>query len=87
MDDNGWDPDFLRVLHTKTLEEAQKLVIDLIESGTTKPAKKAHLVRDFKKARSSVEISKIMYNAMLSGSGLGISGSAWSKAYGAAATK
>jgi hypothetical protein len=80
---NDWDSDLLRELHTLPLETARKAVIDLVQSGTTRPSKKAHLIRDFMKCKTSAEISRIMYNALLAGSGLGIQGSAWSKLHGA----
>jgi hypothetical protein len=79
---NGWDADFLRDLHKLSLEEAIRRATDLVENGTTKPSKKAHLIRDFNKAKNSAEVSRIMYNAMLAGSGLGIQGSQWQKMHG-----
>lgn len=82
--ENHWDADFIRGLHLLSLEEARKQVIDLVNSGTTRPSKKAHLIRDFMKCRSSAEVSRIMYNALLAGSGLGVQGSAWSKLHGVA---
>lgn len=82
--ENAWDADLIGRLHTMTLEEAKKAVVDLIEAGSTRPSKKAHLIRDFMKCKTPAEISRIMYNALLSGSGLGVQGSAWSKLHGAA---
>jgi hypothetical protein len=82
--ENEWDGDFLRSIPSMSLDQAQKEVCALIESGTTRPSKKAHLIRDIKKARSSAEVSRIMYNAMLAGSGLGTVNSPWQKLHGAA---
>ena len=81
---NAWDPDFLRTLDSMTLDAAQSAVIELIEAGTTKPSKKAHLVRDIRKAKSAGEVSRIMYNAMLAGSGLGTVNSPWQQLHGSA---
>jgi hypothetical protein len=78
----SWDPDFLRGLHELSLEEARRVASDLVNSGTTKPSKKAHLIRDFMSAKSSAEVSRIMYNAMLAGTGFGIQGSAWQRLHG-----
>ena len=77
--ENTWNADFLREVHLLPLEEARRRAIDLVNTGTTKPSKKAHLIRDFEKARTSAEVSRIMYAAYLAGSGLGIRGSQWQK--------
>lgn len=82
MKQNDWNEDFLRSLNTLTLEEARRQAIDLIEVGTTKAVKKSALSRDIQKARTSAEVSRIMYYAYLAGSGLGLSGSAWQKQFG-----
>ncbi len=80
---NDWDADFLRGLVLLSREEAIRQATDLVNAGTTKPSKKAHLIRDFNKCRSAIDVSRIMYNALLAGSGLGISGSQWQKLHGA----
>ena len=81
-EDNGWNPDFLRDLDKLSLEEARRQATNLVNEGTTKPSKKAHLIRDFNRAKSSAEISRIMYFAYLAGTGFGVSGSVWQKLHG-----
>lgn len=81
---NAWDEDFLRSIHSMDLVTAQREVIGLLEAGSTRDNKKAHLIRDIRRAKTSAEVSRIMYNAMLSGSGLGSLNSSWSKMYGSA---
>jgi hypothetical protein len=75
--ENGWNADFLLIDYP--LDKAQELATDLVNSGSTKPSKKAALVRDFMKARTSAEVSRILYAAYLAGTGLGIQGSQWQK--------
>jgi hypothetical protein len=77
--ENAWNADFLRTIIDYPVEKARELAIDLVNSGSTKPSKKAALVRDFQKARTSAEVSRICYAAYLAGSGLGIQGSQWQK--------
>lgn len=77
--ENAWDGDFLRTLPTLSLEAAQEQVCALIEEGSTKPSKKAGLIRDVRRAKTSAEVARIMYNAMLAGSGLGVTNSSWQK--------
>lgn len=81
--ENGWNEDFLREVHLLPLEEAKRQAIDLVSSGTTKASKKGHLIRDFEKARTPAEVSRILYAAFLAGSGLGIQGSQWQKLHSA----
>lgn len=81
---NKWDENFLRGLDKLPLEVARKQAIELVQSGTTRDNRKNHLVKDLSGAPTSAEVSRIMYNAYLSGSGMGSLNSAWSKAYGKA---
>ena len=81
---NKWDDEFLRGLDKLPLEEARKQAIDLVSVGTTRDNRKNHLVRDLGNAKSSAEVSRIMYNAYLSGSGMGSLNSQWSRDYGRA---
>ena len=79
-----WDHDLLRSISTMDLGRAQKEAIGLVEASTTRLSKKAGLCRDFRKARNSPEVSRILYNALLSGEGFGIKNSAWQKTHGSA---
>lgn len=81
---NKWSEDFLRGLDKLPLEEARKQATFLVQDGSTRDNRKSHLVRDLSSAKSSAEISRIMYNAFLSGSGMGVEGSKWSRTYGRA---
>lgn len=81
---NKWNVDFLRGLDTLPLEESKSRAIALLQDGSTRDNRKSHLIRDISKAPTSAEVSRIMYNAYLSGSGMGSFNSQWSQTYGRA---
>lgn len=74
-----FDPEVLRTIETLSHSEANQLCIELIEGTKTKSSKKAHLIKDINEAPDPREMSRIMYNTMLSGMGLATMGSAWQK--------
>lgn len=81
---NKWNVDFLRELDKLPLEEAKSQAISLLEGGTTRDNRKSHLIKDISASPTAAEVSRIMYNAYLSGSGMGSFNSKWSQTYGRA---
>jgi hypothetical protein len=77
-----FDPDLLRNIETMVHSEATKLCVELVDNSNTRPIKKAALIRDIKEAPNSSELSRIMWNVLLSGEGLITLGSSWQKMYG-----
>lgn len=77
-----FDPEILRRIETMPHSEALTQCRTLIEGTKTKPAKKTALLRDIEKAPDSRELSRIMWNVMLSGEGLAITDSRWQALYG-----
>jgi len=59
------------------LEVAKDWATRLIHESNTKATKKQNLLRDISNAPTVVEVQRIMWQSMLSGSGLGTIGSKW----------
>jgi hypothetical protein len=74
-----FDPEVLRSIEAMDHLQANEVCIDLIKNTKTKASKKQHLLLDIQKAESPKEMSRIMWNVMLSGEGLATLGSAWQK--------
>ena len=77
-----FDPQELQHIQYMELLDARVHCTNLIERTKTKQPKKAALLRDIREAPNSKELSRIMWNVMLSGEGLAITDSAWQKNYG-----
>jgi hypothetical protein len=73
------DIDALRSLDKLPLETAKEVAVSLIDTRKTKKAVLERLQRDIAKAWSPAEVSRIMWQVYMSGTGLGTIGSAWKK--------
>jgi hypothetical protein len=73
------DIDALRSLDKLPLEDAKELAVSLIDVTRTKKAVLARLQCDISKAWSPAEVSRIMWQVYMSGTGLGTIGSTWKK--------
>jgi hypothetical protein len=73
------DIDALRSLDKLPLEDAKELAVSLIDVTKTKKAVLARLQCDISKAWSPAEVSRIMWQVYMSGTGLGTIGSTWKK--------
>lgn len=72
----------LDTVHTLPLIEAKDCAIEYIENAMdTKKANIKRLIFDVKKARSSKEISGILWRSLLAKEGLRVTGSSWKKHY------
>lgn len=74
-----FDVEILRNLEVMEITTAKSVSIDLIKSSKTKASKKQHLIKDISEAPDAREVSRIMWNTMLSGNGLSILDSKWQK--------
>jgi hypothetical protein len=61
------------------LDEAKIKAYQILTALKAKRSKIGNLLRDIEKAPTSREVQRIMWNTYLSGSGYGISTSAWQK--------
>ena len=61
------------------LDEAKVKAYQILIALKAKRSKIGNLLRDIEKAPSSREVQRIMWNTYLSGTGYGISTSAWQK--------
>jgi hypothetical protein len=77
-----FDLDVLRGLEKLPLNEAKTISIDIIKTSKTKPVVMNRLVSDLSKAPNSKEVSRIMWQTYMSGTGFGTLNSAWKKHYG-----
>jgi hypothetical protein len=73
------DIDALRSLDKLPLETAKEVAVSLIDTRKTKKVVLERLQRDIAKAWSPAEVSRIMWQVYMSGTGLGTIGSAWKK--------
>jgi hypothetical protein len=71
----------LQKLDKMTLSAAQEAAVTLIDVRKTKKIVLDRLQRDISKAPTSSEVSRIMWQVYMSGTGLGTVGSAWKKHY------
>ena len=76
-----FDLDVLRGLVNLSLDEAKTISIDIIKTSKTKPAVMNRLVNDLTKAPTPKEVSRIMWQTYMSGTGFGTLNSAWKKHY------
>lgn len=76
-----FDPNTIRNLDKLVVDEARAICLELINSSNTKEPKKSALVRDIQAAPTSAELSRIMWNVLLSGEGMAIATSAWQKMF------
>lgn len=77
-----FDLDILRNLEKLSLNDAKAISIDIIKSSKTKLVVMNRLVHDLTKAPSAKEVSRIMWQTYMSGTGFGTLGSTWKKHYG-----
>ena len=69
-------------IHTRPLDEARDLAVEYSESTmNTKKANILRLIYDVKTARSSTEISGILWRSLLAKEGMRVTGSNWKKHY------
>lgn len=71
----------LQNLDKMTLSAAQEAAVTLIDARKTKKIVLNRLQHDISKAPTSAEVSRIMWQVYMSGTGLGTVGSAWKKHY------
>lgn len=75
------DMDLLQSLDKLPLEKAREVATSLIDVKKTKKIVRNRLEYDISVARTPAEVSRIMWQVYLSGTGLGTVGSAWKKHY------
>lgn len=75
------DMEKLQTLDKLPLSEAQSTATKLIDRRKTRKVVAMGLERDISNARSSAEVSRIMWQVYLSGNGLGTVGSTWKSFY------
>ena len=78
---DSFNLEILRDLNTKSLEEAQKISIHMLEQSDTKAARKMRLIYDIEKANTANEVSRIMWTTYMAGTGFRVVGSEWNKHY------
>jgi hypothetical protein len=78
----AFDLSVLRGLENLSLDEAKTISIGIIKVSKTKPAVMNRLVHDLTKAPSAKEVSRIMWQTYMSGTGFGTLNSSWKKHYG-----
>jgi len=81
-----FDTETLSKLDKMDLETAKSVSLELVKQMPKKTINQATAVNrvthDIQKAFSPTEVSRIMYQIYLSGTGFGTIGSAWKKHYG-----
>lgn len=81
-----FDVEVLQSLDKLSLDEARATAQGLVKLMPRKSINQATAVdrikSDIERAKNSTEVSRIMYQVYLSGTGLGTVGSAWKKHYG-----
>jgi len=76
------DMDALQSLDKLPLQKSREVAVSLIDPKKTKKIVQNRLEYDISVAPSSKEVSRIMWQVYLSGTGLGTVGSAWKQRYG-----
>lgn len=76
------DMDALQSLDKLPLNESREVAVSLIDPKKTKKIVQNRLEYDISVAKTSQEVSRIMWQVYLSGTGLGTVGSAWKQHYG-----
>jgi hypothetical protein len=71
----------LQNLDKMTLSAAQEAAVSLIDVRKTKKLVLNRLQHDISKAPTAAEVSRIMWQVYMSGTGMGTIGSAWKKHY------
>ena len=75
------DMNMLQKLDKLPLNEARSAAVNLIDPKKTKKIVRNRLEYDISKAPASAEVSRIMWQVYMSGSGYGTLGSSWKKHY------
>ena len=75
------DMNVLQTLDKLPLDKAREAAVTLIDPKKTKQLVMNPLQYDISKAPSAAEVSRIMWQVYMSGSGLATIGSAWKKKY------
>lgn len=75
------DMNMLQKLDKLPLNEARSAAVNLIDPKKTKKIVRNRLEYDISKAPTSAEVSRIMWQVYMSGSGYGTLGSSWKKHY------
>ena len=75
------DMNVLQTLDKLPLDKAREAAVTLIDPKKTKQLVMNRLQYDISKAPSAGEVSRIMWQVYMSGSGLATIGSAWKKKY------
>ena len=78
------DMNVLQTLDKMSLEQAREAAVALIDPKKTKKLVMNRLQYDISKAWNAAEVSRIMWQVYMSGSGYGTIGSAWKKHYASA---
>lgn len=73
--------ELLQKLDKLPLNESREAAVTLIDPKKTKKLVANRLEYDISQARTSAEVSRIMWQVYLSGNGLATVGSAWKKHY------
>tara|TARA_B110000259_G_scaffold131691_1_gene148540 strand:- start:2414 stop:2653 length:240 start_codon:yes stop_codon:yes gene_type:complete len=75
------DMNVLNRLHTMHVVTSKDAAVKLIDTTKTKKLVLNRLLYDISVARSAAEVSRIMWQVYMSGSGYGTIGSTWKKHY------
>jgi len=75
------DMDILNRLHTMHVVTSKDAAVKLIDTTKTKKVVLNRLLYDISVAPSAAEVSRIMWQVYMSGSGYGTIGSTWKKHY------
>jgi hypothetical protein len=76
-----FDLDILRNLEKLSLNEAKTISLDIIKTSKTKLVVMNRLIRDLTAAPTAKEVSRIMWQTYMSGTGFGTLNSSWKKHY------
>lgn len=76
-----FDLDILRSLEKLSLNEAKTISLDIIKTSKTKLVVMNRLIRDLTAAPTAKEVSRIMWQTYMSGTGFGTLNSSWKKHY------
>lgn len=77
----SFDLNTLRILEKLSLDAAKEISINIVKTSKTKPVVMNRLVHDLTKAPSAKEVSRIMWQTYMSGTGFGTLNSSWKKHY------
>lgn len=76
------DPAAVNALATLPLDDAKARAVEIITTSTTDEAKKSYLIRQVDGSTSTKGLLGILYNMILSGEGMRVQGSSYSRKFG-----